>query len=103
MRPKEKISKKKYSEFYSTLTGHSKSYVLKNMEETFNGSYKFLTGMQMYHAWVLKGKIYCQYFLESECRGAWYFDIETFEYDRKLTEKDENEGIEELIYNRMNN
>lgn len=91
MKVKEKFTKDKCANFYAHLTGHSKSYVLKNMQESSNGGFRFITGMQIYYAWILKGKIYCQFFIQGQCRDACYFDSQTFEYDWKFTDEEEHE------------
>jgi|tagenome__1003787_1003787.scaffolds.fasta_scaffold20864823_2 hypothetical protein len=95
-----KMTKKKYINFYSTLTGHSKSFVEKNLHEGYsiNGTrYKFVSGMQTYSAWIINGRIYCQHFLQNTCQSAWYFDFDTYEIDWGLIEEDLEEYKEQVI------
>jgi hypothetical protein len=95
-----KMTKKKYVEFYSALTGHSKSFVEKNLHERYGikePRYSFIAGKQSYTAWILKNHIYCQYFIENSCQGAWYFDFDNYEFNWKLVEEDQEEEKAQII------
>jgi hypothetical protein len=92
-----KMTKKKYIEFYSVLTGHSKSYVERNLLQKHNGGYDFMAGMQRYSAWILEGKIYCQHFLHGDCQGAWYFSYEGYGVDWNLIDRDRDEHKKQVI------
>src|SRR5947207_13475841 len=97
-----KMSKAKYVDFYSSLTGHSKSFVSKNLTENKgNHTYTFKVGFQKYNAWIIANRIYCQHFLENVCQNSWYFDFDTYELDWDLIEKDNEEGINLIIEQRQ--
>jgi hypothetical protein len=99
-----KMTKKKAVEFYSVLTGHPKAFVERNLSEskaTVTEVFRFTSGLQMYQAWINKGRIYCQHFLENSCQSAWYFDFDTYEIDWKSIERDEAEDLEYALKERM--
>ena len=97
-----KLTKAKYIEFVSKLTGHTKSFVSKNMEiNDYIGTFSFIAGSLRYDTWLLGGRIYTQYFLDSSCQGSWYHDFETLDYDWKYTEELERKDFEERIQERL--
>ena len=96
---KRKLPTKKYIEFFSAFTGHSKAYVQRNIYPGYNDMHEFSTGMQKYIAWVVNGRIYCQHFIGGGCSGAVYCDIDTFEYDYELMERDQESNIQSIIAN----
>lgn len=102
---KKKLTKKKYIEFITKLTGHTKSFVQKNMKiNEFIDCYTLMSGTIRYDTWIYKNRIYTQYFLDSFCKGDWYHDFESLEYDWKYSEemesKERKEMIEEALANR---
>lgn len=92
-----KLTKDRYIEFMSKITGHSKAFINKNMRISKRPQatvFEFTPGTLTYQTWILSERIYTQYFLESECQGSWYHDFETLKYDWRFTEEErERNGV----------
>lgn len=94
----KELTKEKYVEFISKLTGHTKSFIEKNMRiNEYMDCYTFTAGALQYDTWILGGRIYTQYFLDSACQGSWYHDFQSLEYDWKYTEEQRDNERKEII------
>jgi hypothetical protein len=95
---KTKMTKKEYIDFYSTITGHTKSFVERNLtEHGVNGSFQFNAGIQRFLAWVKGDRIYCQHFFHGDCQVAWYFTREGFGVDWNLIDREREEYVKQII------
>lgn len=94
----KELTKEKYVAFMSKLTGHTNSFIEKNMKiDEYMDCYTFTAGALQYDTWIADRRIYTQYFLNSTCQGSWYHDFETLEYDWKYTEEQQDIERKEMI------
>jgi hypothetical protein len=99
---KKKLNKTKAIEFFMYLTGHSKTFVSKNIhqEKRYSGNaFEFNPGFVRYSIWKSEGCIYLHQLLGNESWDSSYFDFITFETQDRLNdlkrEKERNEIIED--------
>jgi hypothetical protein len=96
-----KFTKKKAVGLYEKLTGHSKSFLSKNIVSTpeLMSSHDLNVGLVKYSAWKTDGRIYVQVALGCHVRDSYWFNLETLECDHdkqdKWDEKKRNEIREE--------
>lgn len=100
----KKLTKEKYIKFISRLTGHSKSFIEKNMKiNDFTKCYTFVAGMTKYETLIKNGRIYTQYYIDYVCEGSFYHDLDSLEYDwiysEEMKTKERIEMIKEVISN----
>ncbi|ULT58709.1 hypothetical protein L1999_09345 [Neobacillus drentensis] len=84
------LPKSKYVELFSLLTGHTKSFVIRNTREFGeNSGFRFIFGKQTYQAWIKNGRIHCEIFLENAYQNTWYFDFTSYEIDWDSIEREQ--------------
>ena len=92
---KRKLNKKYAVEFFSYLTGHTKSFISKNIKETFGG-FEFTPGRISYRIWKMNGALYLSHNTNSSTTHA-YFDYVTWEDHSVLYEQSERELEKEIV------
>lgn len=95
---KKKLNKKYAIEFSSWLTGHSKSFVSKRIEERFNG-YRFGPGQIKYEIWKSDGALLLSHNSNNGYTEHSYFDYVTWESEDRLYEKSKRAHEDEIIEN----
>ncbi|TCJ04882.1 hypothetical protein [Cytobacillus praedii] len=95
---KKKLKKKYATEFFSWLTGHTKGFVSKHLEERFNG-YQFAPGHICYEIWKSEGALLLSHNTNFGYTQHSYFDYVTWESDDRLYEKRKREHEDEIIEN----
>lgn len=93
---KKKLNKKYATEFFTWLTGHSKGFVAKNLEERFNG-YQFAPGHIRYEIWKMDGALYLSHNTNNGYTEHSYFDYVTWESEDRLFEKNKRAHEDEII------
>ncbi|OIJ12693.1 hypothetical protein BKP37_12905 [Anaerobacillus alkalilacustris] len=93
---KKKLTRKKAIEFYVHLTGHTKSFVSKNLVEKFNDTYSFAPGSLCYDLWKSEGALLLSHNLEGHTNMSW-FDFITFKPHSRLNDKHWEAVKEEII------
>jgi hypothetical protein len=93
-----KFSKKKAIELYANLTGHSKSFLSKNIvsRPELMSSFDLNVGLVRYSAWKNDGRIYMQVALGCHVRDSYWFNLETLERDNDKQEKWDDEIRKEI-------
>lgn len=94
---KKTLTKKHAIDFYVYLTGHTKSFVSKNIEEKFNG-FSFVPGDVCYDLWKSDGALSLSHNIHGTTTIA-HFDFLTFKTHNTLNEKSDDAYKEEIIEN----
>jgi hypothetical protein len=98
---KKELTRKKAIDFYVYLTGHSKAFVSKHIQERHNG-FEFSPGAIRYDLWkTSRGERSClilSHNIEGNSLHA-YFDFITFETDDVETDRSWEEVKQEIIDN----
>jgi hypothetical protein len=97
---KKPLSRKKAIEFFVYLTGHSKSFVSKNIEEHYNNSFSFIPGTVRYRLWKHNRGLRSFLILSHNMKGSEshvYYDFITFETDDVELERSWEEVKQEII------
>ena len=88
-----KFNKTQWKNFFKV------AFDLKNVEfYSTGGGYidaRSRRGCMGYDAWILSGRVYVQFSLDSCVIKSAYFNIETFEYDYEFTEKEYKLSLKE--------
>lgn len=93
---KKKLTRKKAIDFYVYLTGHSKNFVTKNLEEKHR-SFLFSPGAVRYDLWKYEGALLLSHDLNDGFTQHTYFDFITFEHHGILNEKSREAHRQEII------
>jgi hypothetical protein len=97
---KKPLSRKKAIEFFVYLTGHSKAFVSKNIEEHYNNSFWFIPGAVRYNLWKHNRGESSFLILSHNMKGSEshvYYDFITFETDDLELERSWEEDKQEII------
>jgi hypothetical protein len=97
---KKPLSCKKAIEFFVHLTGHSRSFVSKNIEEHFNNSFSFIPGAIRYRLWKHNRGLSSFLILSHNMKGSEshvYYDFITFKTDDIELERSWEEIKQEII------
>jgi hypothetical protein len=98
---KKELTRKKAIDFYVYLTGHSKAFVSKHIQERHNG-FEFSPGAIRYDLWkTSRGErsfLILSHNIEGNSQHA-YFDFITFETDDVETDRSWEEVKQEIIDN----
>lgn len=92
---KKKLNRKKAIDFYVHLTGHTKSFISRKIEENFN-SFQLIAGAIRYDLWKCNGALSLSHNIHGHTNHA-YFDFITFKSHSHLNEKHFEDIKEEII------
>jgi hypothetical protein len=97
---KKTLSRKKAIDFFVYLTGHSKAFVSKNIEEHYNNSFWFTPGAVRYNLWKHNRGLRSFLILSHNMKGSEshvYYDFITFETDDIELERSWEKVKQEII------